>query len=85
MARLRRRYSATVVAGRADISRQTLTKVEAGDPCVTMGTYLRVLAVLNLHGDLAKVALDDVVGRRLQDAALDIAPDRKRVSRQGGE
>ena len=32
--------------------------------------YLRVLSVYGLAGDLAAVALDDALGRRLQDLAL---------------
>lgn len=77
-ARLRRRFTATLVAERADISRQTLTKVERGDPAVTLGTYVRVLVVVGLEKDLALVAKDDVVGRRLQDAQLE-APRRARA------
>lgn len=69
-ARLRRRFTASLVAERADISRQTLTKVERGDPSVTLGTYVRVLVAVGLDGDIAFVARDDVVGRRLQDAEL---------------
>lgn len=76
-ARLRRRFTASLVAERADISRQTLTKVERGDPAVTLGTYVRVLVVVGLEKDLALVAKDDVVGRRLQDAELG-APRRVR-------
>lgn len=79
-ARLRRRYTASLVAERADISRQTLTKVERGDPSVTLGTYMRVLVVVGLEGDLALVAKDDVVGRRLQDAGLETP---KRVRKPG--
>jgi transcriptional regulator with XRE-family HTH domain len=78
-ARLRRRYTASLVAERADISRQTLTKVERGDPAVTLGTYVRVLVVVGLESDLALVAKDDVVGRRLQDAELGV-PRRGRRS-----
>lgn len=78
-ARLRRGFSAQTVSARATISRPTLTKVERGDACVTMGTYLQVLRVLGLEQDLAKLALDDVVGRRLQDAQL---PMRKRAPRR---
>jgi len=70
LARLRRRLTATTVAGRCDISRPTLTKVERGDPSVTFGTYLRVLSVYGLQGDLADIAVDDALGRRLQDLAL---------------
>jgi len=78
-ARLRRRYTASLVAERADISRQTLTKVERGDPSVTLGTYVRVLVAVGLEGDLARVAADDPVGRRLQDAELGVP---RRVRRQ---
>lgn len=70
LARLRRRLTTTAVAQRAGISRSTLYKVEAGDAGATLGTYLRVLAVLGLDGDLDVVAADDRVGRKLQDLAL---------------
>ena len=81
-ARLRRGFSAQTVCARADISRPTLTKVEAGNAAVTMGTFLQVLRVLGLEQDVSVVAADDVVGRRLQDAKL---PGRKRVVRQPKE
>jgi transcriptional regulator with XRE-family HTH domain len=70
LARLRRRLTTTTVAERSAISRPTLTKVERGDPSVTLGTYLRVLATYGLAGDLAALGGDDVLGRRLQDLAL---------------
>ena len=70
LARLRRRLTALVVAERANISRPTLAKAERGDPSVTLGTYLRILAIYGLENDLAIVAGDDVLGRRLQDLAL---------------
>lgn len=70
LARLRRRLSNAVVAQRAGISRTTLYKVEAGDAGATMGSYLRVLAVLGLENDLQTVAADDALGRKLQDLAL---------------
>ena len=72
LARLRRKFSSMIVAERADISRVTLGKVEHGDPAVTMGTYLRVLAVLGLDKDLGQVAQDDALGRRLQDADITV-------------
>jgi transcriptional regulator with XRE-family HTH domain len=80
-ARLRRRFTVTQVAERASVSRPTLNKVERGDSAVTMGTYLRVLAVLGLEKDLDLLAADDTVGRRLQDAELGVprrAPKRKK-------
>ena len=67
LARLRRKLSNAVVAQRAGISRTSLYKVEAGDPGATLGTYLRVMAVLGLEADFNALAADDKVGRRLQD------------------
>ena len=70
LARLRRRFTTTLVAGRSGISRTTLAKVERGDAAVTFGTYLRVLAVYGLVADVADLANDDQLGRRLQDLEL---------------
>lgn len=70
LARLRRKLSNAAVAQRAGISRSSVYKVEAGDPGATLGTYLRVLAVLGLEGDFNALAADDKVGRKLQDLAL---------------
>ena len=83
LARRRRKLSNAVVAQRAGISRSTLYKVEAGDPGVTMGSCLRVLAVLGLENDLQGLAADDKVGRKLQDLELESSPARaphKRVA-----
>ena len=70
LARKRRKLTAIQVAERAEISRNTLYLVERGDPGVSIGNVLRVLAVLGLEDQLAEVAADDVVGRKLQDARL---------------
>lgn len=78
LARKRRQLSNEVVAQRAGISRTTVYKVEAGDPGATLGSYLRVLAVLGLEGDLQQLAADDRVGRKLQDLALEPAPVARR-------
>lgn len=77
LARLRRKLSNAIVAQRAGISRTTLYKVEAGDPGATLGSYVRVLAVLGLENDLQTLAADDKVGRKLQDLALTPAPARR--------
>ena len=66
LARLRRKYSAEVVAQRAGITRRTLSKVEQGDPAVALGIYARVMQVLRL----ALLAKDDELGRKLQDAGI---------------
>lgn len=69
-AQLRRRLSVSLLAERVGVSRPTISKVEKGNPTVTLGTYLRVLAVLGLQEDLALVAQDEKVSRRLQDAGF---------------
>jgi transcriptional regulator with XRE-family HTH domain len=70
LARLRRRYSMEQVAERADISRPTLHSIERGNSNVTIGAYVKVLAVLGLEQDIAAVAKDDTLGRKIQDAGL---------------
>ena len=70
LARLRRKFSLEQVAQRADISRTTLTAIEKGNPGVSVGAYANVLFVLGLEKDLLKVAEDDSLGRKLQDADL---------------
>jgi transcriptional regulator with XRE-family HTH domain len=79
-ARLRRRYSAHVVAQRAGIARATLSRIEQGDPGVSFGNYARVMQVLRLEQDVNRLATDDELGRKLQDAELGTrarAPRRK--------
>ncbi len=70
LARLRRKFSMEQVAERANISRPTLLSIEKGNPNVTIGAYVKVLAVLGLDKDIVEVANDDKLGRRLQDARL---------------
>ena len=79
LARLRLGFSMELVAERAGMSRTTLRSVEQGSPSVAMGSYANVLHVLGLHEDLADVAADDELGRKLQDAAL---PERQRAPKR---
>lgn len=77
IARKRRRLTMTLVAERAFISRNTLARVERGDPAVALGIYATVLFVLGLAervGDLAD-PLTDGVGLLLETERL---PQRAR-------
>lgn len=78
LARLRRRFSATLVAERAGITRNTLRAIERGDPNVALGAYAKVLFCLGLEKDLAFIAQNDELGRKLQDAGL---PTKARAPR----
>ena len=66
----RRGYSQSLIAERTGLSRNTVRKIEQGDSTVSIGHYVAVLSVLGLVEDFAKVASDDVLGRKLQDINL---------------
>lgn len=67
---LRRKLSAEQVSERANIGTSTLWRIEKGDPGVAMGNYFQVLISLGLDKEILKMALDDELGRKIQDAAL---------------
>jgi transcriptional regulator with XRE-family HTH domain len=70
LARLRRRMTTLLFAERMGVSRDTLNRLEKGDPTIALGTYVRALRVLGLDKDLDIVARDDDLGRKLQDLSL---------------
>lgn len=70
LARRRRNLTSTLLAERAGVSRQTLLAIEKGEPGVSLGSYASVLMGLGLEKELAKLAMDDDLGRKLQDANL---------------
>lgn len=70
LARKRRRLTSIQVSERAGIARSTLQLIEKGTPGVALSSYLQVLFVLGLEKDILKIAADDPLGRKLQDAGL---------------
>ncbi|MBI4954127.1 MAG: helix-turn-helix transcriptional regulator [Myxococcales bacterium] len=80
LARTRRRLSAELCAERAGMSRPTLRAIERGDGGVTIGAIANVLHSLGLVDDLARVASEDELGRKLEDALLE---SKQRVRRTG--
>ncbi len=71
-ARRRRRIPTALMAERASISRMTLTKVEKGDPSVSLGIYASILFVLGLNSRLMDLAdaNHDIIGRSLEEENL---------------
>lgn len=72
-ARLRRGISTLLFAERMNVSRDTLNRLEKGDPTIAMGSYVRALRILGIEKDLDQVARDDELGRKLQDLKLPVA------------
>lgn len=72
VARKKRRISTVSMAERAFISRSTLAKIEKGDPTVSMGAYLSVLAILGLVKDIGDVAdrSRDTIGLNMEEDRL---------------
>ena len=70
LARLRRNFGTEMVADRAGISRTTLWHIEKGTASTSMANLLQVLSVYGMEKDLLKLAEDDVLGKKLQDANL---------------
>lgn len=67
LARLRRKLSTVLFSERVGVSRDTLNRLEKGDPNIALGTYMRAMRVLGLDRDIDQLAGDDELGRKLQD------------------
>jgi transcriptional regulator with XRE-family HTH domain len=79
IARRRRNLTVAIVAERAFIGRNTVTRVENGDPGVSVGIYATVLFVLGMADRLNNLLdpASDEVGLALESERL---PIRARVS-----
>lgn len=80
--RRRRRIPLNLMAERANLSRSTVSKIEKGDPSVSLGGYATVLFVLGLAEHLSNLAdaNSDTVGRMLEEENL---PKRIRLPARG--
>jgi transcriptional regulator with XRE-family HTH domain len=83
-ARRRRRITMELMAERAGFSRITLTKIEKGEPSVSMGAYASALFVLGLTDHLGQLAdaSHDIVGREIEEENL---PKRVRLPKNALE
>lgn len=78
LARLRRGFSASLIAERAGVSRTTVYMVEKGSPSVSLGAVAAVLSSLGgMDQDLLLLAKDDLTGRTYQDLRL-VTPKKGR-------
>ncbi len=80
VARRKRGLSAADMAGRLFVSRDTLWRLERGDPTVSLGTFVTAAFVLQLHQRLAGLASaeSDTLGLSLDEERL---PKRIRRAR----
>jgi hypothetical protein len=80
VARRRREISTVLMSERAFVSRNTLAKVEDGDPGVSLGVYASILFVLGLTDRLASLvdSAHDPLGQALSEESL---PKRIRARR----
>lgn len=67
-ARLRREISQSLIAERASVSRPTITRIENGDPGVSIGAYAMVLQSLGLLEGWSHIA--DSLGDQLAEEQL---------------
>ena len=71
VARKKRRISTVSMAERAFVSRSTYSKIEKGDPTVSIGAYVTVLAILGLVDGVGELA-----DRGRDSLGLDLDEDR---------
>lgn len=83
VARMRRKESLATRAQRMAISIPTLSRMEAGDPAVSMGIYATALWLMGCDGELARVASPEKDRGALEldiQAAVDLGKKRARVA-----
>lgn len=85
VARVRRRESLATRALRIGVSIPTLTRLESGDPAVSMGIYATALWLIGRDGELARIASPEHDKGALEmdiQKAIDLGKARARVARK---
>jgi transcriptional regulator with XRE-family HTH domain len=82
VARTRRRESLAVRAKRIGVSVPTLSKMENGDPTVSMGAFAQALWLIGRDGELARIAAPEFDRGALELSVIEaVALGRKRAAR----
>ncbi|AZK64896.1 MULTISPECIES: transcriptional regulator [Pectobacterium] len=66
----RRGFTKKIICDRTGFDHKTVNKIFAGDPGVAIGAYLKVMSVLGMEDNFAKLAAYDEVGMKLQNIKL---------------
>ncbi|OIQ66031.1 hypothetical protein GALL_524030 [mine drainage metagenome] len=85
VARVRRKESLATRAKRIGVSIPTLTRLEAGDPSVSMGIYATALWLIGRDGELAQIASPEHDKGALEmdvQAAIELGKARARVAQK---
>lgn len=85
VARVRRKESLATRAKRIGVSIPTLTRLESGDPSVSMGIYATALWLIGRDGELARIASPEHDKGALEmdvQAAIELGKARSRVSQK---
>jgi transcriptional regulator with XRE-family HTH domain len=85
LARRLRGLSVALVAERAMVGRNTITRLEAGDSGVSIGIYATVLFIIGMADRLADLAdpASDPVGLAQAERAAPKRPGRRRAAAEG--
>ena len=70
LATKRRGFSKKIICARTGFDNKTVNKIFAGDPGVSIGAYVKVMAVLGMEDNFSNVAAHDEVGIKLQNIKL---------------
>lgn len=70
LASKRRGFSKKTICERTGFDNKTVNKIFAGDPGVSIGAFIKVMAILGMEDNFSKIAAHDEVGIKLQNIQL---------------